>query len=112
MVTDQIQREPWHLFIEEWMEERGLTDEILGETMGKSRTTVWRWRTEQNRLNPKKIFALAKAIGCEPEDFWRPPGRPSLDALVKDATDQTVENAAEVLTIFLTNLAKEKRGAA
>ena len=81
------------------------TDETLGEVMGKSRTTVWRWRTEQNRLNPKKIFALAKAIGCEPEDFWRMPGRPSLDSVAKDASDEAVQKAVEILKIILKTAA-------
>ena len=83
------------------MIERDLTDEDLGAKMGTSRTTVWRWRTEQNRLNPEKIKALATALGCEPEQLWRPPGRPSLDAIARGASDEVLRKAADVVTIIV-----------
>lgn len=100
MVTDGDDCKLGHLFIEEWMQELKLNDETLGLRMGKSRTTIWRWRTEQHRLNPQKLAALAKAMKIAPEDFWRPPGRPSLDAILRNASDDLVREAAEVLKIL------------
>lgn len=90
-----------HLYIDEWMEELLLNDEKVGEIMGKSRTTVWRWRTEQHRLNPEKIAAMAVAMGLEPEDLWRPPGRPSIDAIVKDETEDGVRRIANAVRALL-----------
>ena len=90
-----------HLYIEEWMKELGLTDEKLGLRMDKSRTTIWRWRTEQHRLNPEKIADIATAMGLEPDQLWRTPSRPSLDALVKNASDDMVKKAADVVNILL-----------
>lgn len=90
-----------YLYIDEWMIHFGLTDELLGQRMGKSRVTIWRWRTDQKRLNPEKIAALAAAMGIEPEDLWRPPSRPSLDAIVKNATDELVNKLADVAKIML-----------
>lgn len=89
-----------HLYIAEWMKELGLTDEKLAERMETSRVTVWRWRTEQHRLNPKKIAALALAMDLAPEAFWRLPGRPSLDAIVRDSPDDVVKKAADVVAII------------
>ena len=74
-----------HLYIEEWMADRGLSDEKLANRLEVARETVTRWRGQQHRLNPDKIAAIAKALDCEPEDLWRPPSRPSLDAIVKGA---------------------------
>ncbi len=90
-----------HLYIDEWMRERDLTDEALGLRMGKSRVTVWRWRSEQHRLNPGKIAAIAEALDLAPSELWRPPGRPSLDALVQDEGDEVVRKAADVVRIIV-----------
>lgn len=90
-----------HLYIEEWMQHLGLTDESLGLKMDKSRVTVWRWRTEQKRLNPDKIAAIAGALGLSSVDLWRPPWRPSLDAIVQDAPDEIVQKAADIVRIVL-----------
>lgn len=86
-----------HLYIEEWFQQRGLNDEKVGNRIGVDRATVFRWRKEQHRLNPQKIAALAEALDLEPEELWRPPSRRSLDALVKDAPDDVVDMAFDVL---------------
>jgi transcriptional regulator with XRE-family HTH domain len=88
------------LYIVEWMKELGITDERLAELMETNRVTIWRWRTEQHRLNPDKIVAIARAMGLPPETLWRPPGRPSLDAIVKDSPDDVVKKAADVVAII------------
>jgi transcriptional regulator with XRE-family HTH domain len=86
-----------HLYIEEWMAHRGLNDEVLGGRLGKGRTTMWRWRTEQHRLNPEKIAAIAKALDLAPEELWRPPGQQSLDALVESASDDLRATVTDVV---------------
>lgn len=48
-----------------------------------------------SRLNPIKLEQLAHAIGIEPEDFYRPPGRPSVDARLRSATDEQVRAVVE-----------------
>lgn len=90
-----------HLYIDEWMEDLGLTDEKVGERMGTSRTTVWRWRTEQHRLNPQKIADLAAGMGVDVCDLWRHPSRPSLDSLVKDLPDAEVRRMANAVRALL-----------
>lgn len=86
-----------HLYIEEWFRERGLNDEKVGNRIGVDRATVFRWRKEQHRLNPEKIAALAEALDLEPQELWRPPTRPSLDALVKDSSDDVVNMAFDIV---------------
>jgi transcriptional regulator with XRE-family HTH domain len=74
------------LYITEWRKSVNLSVEDVGARMGVSRTTFWRWETEQDRLSPSKISKIAKALGIEPEQLWRPPAsRPSsLDDLAED----------------------------
>jgi transcriptional regulator with XRE-family HTH domain len=86
------------------MEERGLSDERLAGRLNVARETVTRWRSQQHRLNPDKIAALAIALDLTPEQLWRPPppaNRPSIDALLKDASDDAVKKVAEVAAIML-----------
>lgn len=91
-----------HLYIEEWMRERGLNYESLGRRMDKGRTTVWRWAQEQHRLRPEKQAAIAHALGLEgPDDLWRPPSpktRPSLDNMVRDVPDDLHETIVDVVS--------------
>ncbi len=101
MVTRIRAKARTYLYIDEWMKELGLNDEIVAERMGTSRVTVWRWRTQQNRLNPQKIAALAFALGREPEDLWRLPSRPSVDALLKGLPDDVAQKAVDVVSILV-----------
>jgi DNA-binding Xre family transcriptional regulator len=97
MVTKIRKSVRGHLYIEEWMEFRGLSDEKLANRIGVARETVTRWRGQQHRLNPGKMAAIASALDCEPEELWRPPERPSLDAMVKNATEELQNTAADIV---------------
>lgn len=89
-----------HLYIEEWMADRGLNDENLAGRLNVARQTVWKWRREQHRLDPSKIAQIAHALDIEPEDLWRTPNRPSVDALLADATDEMIQKAIEMVGIL------------
>ena len=104
MVTYIHRRRRGHLYIAEWMEARGLSDEKIAGRLDVARETVTRWRNQQHRLNPDKIAALAGALGIEPEELWHPPAlasRPSVDAILRDAPDELVRIAAEQAAILL-----------
>ena len=106
MVTRIGRRQKAHLYIQEWMEVRGLSDETLGDRIGVARQTIYRWRTEQHRLDPPKLASLSAAMDLEPEDLFRPPSRPSLDAKIKGLSDEEAKEAAEMLDIFVRRAAK------
>lgn len=88
-----------HLYITEWFEERGLNDEQVASRLDPpvDRATVFRWRKEQHRLNPEKIGKLAHALDLEPEELYRPPGKPSLDAIIKDADADVQSMAVDII---------------
>lgn len=98
MVTKIGGKRRQHLYIAEWREAKGLSFERVGERLGVDRVTVWRWETQQHRLNPEKIASLAHAMDINPEDFWRPPARPSLDALAKNASDELHRTVVDVVS--------------
>jgi transcriptional regulator with XRE-family HTH domain len=97
MVTRIHKNARAHLYIEEHMDDRGLSFEDIGGRMSVSRTTVWRWAKEQWRLDPGKMEALADAIGLSsPQDLFRPPSRPSIDAILADAPQEVYEATLDV----------------
>ena len=91
------QKRRLHLYIKEHRERMGLTQEQVGLRRGVSKGTVSRWETQQHRLNPEKIAAIADALGIEPDQLWRPPGDESLDAMVKDAPDELRKTAIDIV---------------
>lgn len=102
MATRIGRRQRAHLYIEEWLADRGLSDEKVANRIGVARETVWKWRTQQHRLNPEKIAVLAQALDIEPEDLYRPPSRPSIDAVTKGLPDDIHGDVLE----FARRLAK------
>ena len=97
MVTTIGQRGRAHLYIKEWMDHREMSDERVASRLGVARETVWKWRTQPTRLNPGKLQALAAVLGIEPPDFYRPPSRPSLDAMVAEAPDDVQAMAVDIV---------------
>jgi transcriptional regulator with XRE-family HTH domain len=105
MVTKIYKGRRGHLFVAEWMADRGINDERLANRLGVARETVTRWRTQQHRLNPDKIAAIASALDLEPVELFRPPtGRPSLDALIEglpaEQQDATVDIMKRLIASF------------
>lgn len=97
-----------HVYLAEWMEHRGLSDKRLGERLGVARQTIFRYQTEQWRLNPGKLAQLASALDCEINDLFRHPppkdAKPqnSLDDLVKDAPDDVRDMAFDIVQRLVT----------
>lgn len=97
MVTQIRKGARTHLYIDEWIELKELSYEIIGGRLGVSRTTVWRWAKEQWRLDPGKMAALADAMSLNSaQDLYRRPERQSIDALVENAPDATYEAILDV----------------
>lgn len=97
MVTKIGSRRAAHLYVKEWMDHLGVSDEKAAGRIGVARETVYRWRTEQHRLNPEKLAKLAWALDIKPEDFFRPPSQPSVDAMLADAPDDLRATAADIV---------------
>ncbi len=98
MVVRIGRRKPAHLYIAEWREHRGLTLDDMAGRLEVQRNTIWRWENEQKRLDPQKIANLAHALDLEPEELWRPPPGRSIDALLKDASEELRNTAIDIVT--------------
>ena len=85
------------LYLREWMEYRGLSDEQLALSLDVERTTVNRWRRFPSRLDPAKMIEIAEALNIEPADLFRPPDRPSLDAMIQGAPEELRQTAADIV---------------
>lgn len=88
---------PWLLYILEWREKRGLTQQQLADRVGVSDATIARWERRQRKPDTDAQSALAYALGVEPADLWRHPDRPSADELLRDQPADVVENAFRML---------------
>lgn len=86
------------------MDAKEVSDERAGNRLGVARETVFRWRTEQHRLNPEKIAGLAEALGIDPEDFWSvppsPDAPPSVDKMLRGATDELHRKVVDMVEIL------------
>jgi transcriptional regulator with XRE-family HTH domain len=91
------QRRKARLYVTEWLKHRGLSDERAAGRLGVSRETIWKWRTQPHRLTTEKMASLASILDIEPEELYRPPNRPSLDALVKDQPADIQDMAADIV---------------
>lgn len=98
MVTNIHKRGYRRLFLKEHREARGVSAEQMAGRLNIERESVYRlereWRT---RMNPEKQAAYAAALDLEPQDLWRPPGSPSLDALIQSAPDDVQKMAADIV---------------
>ena len=90
-------RRPKRTYLAEWRENRGLTQEQLGERLGVTGVTVSRWETGRALLNTNVLAAISEALSIEPMDIYRHPDQPSADALLRD---QPVEIRDQAISII------------
>ncbi len=85
------------LFIAEWRDEKGLTQQQLADRLGTSDVTVSRWETRKRQCDTDAQQAIAEALGIEWQDLFRHPDRPSADALLRDQPQEVVEQAIRLI---------------
>lgn len=86
------------IYLAEWREKRGLTQEVLANRLGTTDVTVSRWETGKALLNTNVMAAIAEALAIEPEDLYHDPDRPTPNALMRDQPPEIVEQAIKLLT--------------
>jgi transcriptional regulator with XRE-family HTH domain len=102
MVTRIGPKTGQHLYLAEWREHFGLTIEQVAGRVGVSRQTIWRWENGLREPSRARLAALAYALNeGKLEQFWRPPDRPSVDALLKDASKEDFDTAVDVVKRIL-----------
>jgi len=97
MVTHIRKSARRRLFLKEHREAKGVSAEVMAGRLDIERESVYRLEREPWRVNSEKQAAYAAALDIEPEDLWRPPGTPSLDALISSAPDDLKAMAADIV---------------
>lgn len=93
-------RRPIRLYIAEWRESRGLSQEQLGGrlgTKGVSGVTVSRWETGVRLPDLRAQAAIAEALSIDVFDLYRHPSTPSADALLRDQPQEIREQAIRII---------------
>lgn len=85
------------LFLKEHRKAKRVTAEAMAGRLGIERESVHRLERVPERLSYEKQVEYAEALGIEPEDLRYPPGRPSLDGLVKKAPPELQTMVADVV---------------
>jgi transcriptional regulator with XRE-family HTH domain len=97
MVTRIHKSAARRLFLREHRKVKGVSAEAMAGRLGIERESLLRLEREPRRANPEKQAAYAAALQLEPEDLWRPPGRPSLDGMVNSATPEIQQMASDIV---------------
>jgi hypothetical protein len=99
MVTGIYEKRLRRLFIKDWQEHWQLSAEVMASRLGIERESYYRLLREPHRLNTDKLAQLADAMGhhMEPQDFYRPPTRPSVDAMLEDVPEAVRETAVDIV---------------
>jgi transcriptional regulator with XRE-family HTH domain len=90
-------RKPVRLFLAEWRESRGLTQQQLADRLETSDVTVSRWETGKRRPDDDAKGAIAWVLGIEIVDLYRHPDQPSADALLRDQPPDVQDQAFRVI---------------
>jgi len=90
-------RKPIKIYLAEWRESRGLTQEQLANRLGTTDVTVSRWETGRSLLNTDVMGAIADALDIESEDLYHHPAQPTPNALMRDQAPDVVDQAIKLL---------------
>ena len=97
MATRIGPRRPLRLYLVEWREQKGVTQEQLATRLGTTHVTISRWETQKRQPDLNAQAAIAEALGIELVDLFRHPDRPSADALLRGQPPEVVENALKMI---------------
>lgn len=97
MVTRIRKSATRRVYLREWRKARGLEAVALASRLEIERESYYRLEREPHRLNLAELAAIADALGIEPEQLWRLPDSPSLDAIVSGASDDLRATAADIV---------------
>jgi transcriptional regulator with XRE-family HTH domain len=90
-------RKPVRLFLAEWRESRGLTQQQLADRLDTSDVTVSRWETGKRKPDDDAKAAISWVLGIEVVDLYRHPDRPSADAMLRDQPAEVQEQALRII---------------
>lgn len=88
---------PWLLYLQQWREKRGLTQQQLADRVGTSDSTIQRWEQGKRKPDADAMKALAYALDTTPQRLWEHPDRPSADELLRNEAEDVVDTAIKMI---------------
>lgn len=86
------------LYIAQWRDHRGMTQEQLANRLKTTSMTISRWERGAVALNTTVMSELADALGIEPEDLYHHPDTPSPNALLRGQPADVLDQAIRIIT--------------
>lgn len=92
-----------HVYLREWRKHLRLTAPIMAERLEVTREHYLWMERNSERLNVLQLGEVSEALGISLYRLFEPPPepgvpvRPSLDELVRDASDEQVEGLAQMV---------------
>jgi len=90
-------RRPRRIYIAEWREARGLSQERLANRLNVTDVTVSRWETGRVEVSRPVMEAVAEALDIDVTDLYRHPDAPSADALLRDQSPEIIDQALKLI---------------
>ena len=102
MVTRIGPKKPVRLYLAEWRDLRGLSQEQLANRIGSTKSSISRWETGERDITLGALSAIAEALDCDALDLYRDPARPSADALLQHMDDRMRRQAFRLIEALRT----------
>lgn len=90
-------KRPRRIYLQEWRDHRGLTQEQLANRLGTTDVTVSRWETGRSLLSTDVMAAIAEALDIEPQALYRHPDTPSADELLRGQPAEVIDQAMRII---------------
>lgn len=86
-----------HVFLAEWLVEKGKTAEQLAALMNVSKGTISKLMNNKQRYTIPLLQQIAFVLDCEVHQLLRPPSAPTRDELLANATPAELRSALELI---------------
>jgi len=93
-------KRPPYIFLREWRNKFGLSQQRLAERVGVNKAQVSNWESGARRPSSQNQAALAEALGLEVLELFRHPDRPSADDLLREATPELQEKVIKMIRVM------------
>lgn len=90
-------RRPRRIYLAEWREARGLSQDRLANRLGVTDVTVSRWENGRVEVSRPVMEAIAESLDIDVTDLYRHPDAPSADALLRDQPPEVIDQALKLI---------------
>jgi transcriptional regulator with XRE-family HTH domain len=92
---------PPRLYLKEWRELRGYTQEELADRAGTTQSTIGKYERGERRPDIDVLAAIAEALDLRADDLLRDPHRPSADRLLRGQPPEVIGQVFKVIAALI-----------